>query len=94
MKILGGWKLVWARKVVLETDFDVMRIKWQQRTALVVTIHRLKAFVPCATYILVGVLDSLAPSSEVNTFFHFLIYCTLRNILHWAVICYSQALVL
>lgn len=71
---------------MLETDFDVMIVATEDCTCSYYS--QIKSnFVACATYIPVGVLDGLALFSEVNSVFHFLIYCTLRNILHWAVIC-------
>lgn len=94
MKILGEGNLVWARKVVLEIDFDVMRIQWQQRmdSSCSYCAPNKSNFVPCSTYILVGVLDNLGLFSEVNVTSHFLIYCTLKNMQHW--LYYSKALVL
>lgn len=107
MEILGEWNLVWARKVVLETDLYVMRIQWQQRmTAVVVTMHRKKQLCHMSyihshwctdQYTSTSVHSNyncynLGLFSQVNATFHFLILCTLKKMQHW--LYFSKALVL
>lgn len=65
-------------------------------TSLVVIMYRIKAtFSNALPYILVGVLGSLSPLSEVNALFHFLIY--LLHLERYITLClcvyYSNALV-
>lgn len=83
MKTLGEWNLVWARKMVLKTDFDMMRIVATQNDSICSYYGQNRSnFVPFSTYILVGVLDISGLFSEVNAIFHFFVYSTLKNMLH------------
>lgn len=78
-----AWNWFWCDENTVATENDSSCSYYAQSKNI---------FVPCSTYILVGVLDTLGLFSEVNAIFHFLIWCTLKNRLYW--ICYSKALVL